>query len=65
MKVNIVSGPFISTKMLVRLTSDDPVKDPVLVKITTMAELTKKVKETGTTKINVVGSVCIFREGHR
>ncbi len=65
MKVNIVSGPFVSTKMLVRLTSDDPVKDPVLVKITTMDELSKKVKEVGATKIDTIGCTCIFRGGHR
>jgi hypothetical protein len=64
MKVNIVSGPFVSTKMLVELISHDPSKDPVFVTINTVDELSKKVKEIGATTVTTLGQTFVFKEAY-
>ena len=62
MKVNIVSGTFISAKMLVKLTPHDPDKDPVMVQLDNMDELSKKVREIGATEVETTGCLYIFKE---
>lgn len=64
MKVNIVSGPFVSVKTLVKLTPHDLVKEPVLVQIDSMDELSRKVKEVGATQVDTIGCICVFKEAY-
>ncbi len=63
MKVNIISGPFISAKMLVKLTPYGPVKDPVFVQISSLGELSKKLKEVGAIEVETIGHEYLFKEG--
>ena len=64
MKVRITTGTFISAKMLVKLTPHGPVKDPVFVEISTMDELSKKVKEVGAVEVETIKCSYLFKEGN-
>jgi hypothetical protein len=50
--------------MLVKLTPQDPVKDPVLVQIDSMKELSRRVREIGAVKVETIRCVYIFREAY-
>ena len=64
MKVRIVNGrPFVSTKVLAKLTPHDPTKDPVLITVSSIEELSKKVKEIGAIEVEAVRTTCLFKEG--
>lgn len=63
MKVNIISGPFISSKMLIKLI---PLvgKEPVLVQISSMNELSKKIREFGAVEVEIIDNKYLFKEAY-
>lgn len=64
MKVNIVSGPFVNIKRVVRLTPHEPGKDPILVPVDNMNELSMKVKEVGAVEVETLGCIFVFKEAY-
>lgn len=64
MKVRIIDGSFVNIKTLVKLTPHGPVKEPVLVKINSVDELSRKVREIGAVEVETIGLTCVFKEGN-
>jgi hypothetical protein len=63
MKVRIINGSFVNIKILMKLTTSGPAKDSVLVKISNVAELSKKVSDIGAVEVETIGYTCVFKEG--
>jgi len=62
MKVNIVSGPFIDTNLLIKLIPNDKSKT-IIVKIKDFIDLSKQVRKIGATTVTTIGHKIEFKEG--